>query len=77
MNDKMRILIAYDGSDHARVALDDLRRAGLPRVGEALVVSAGDVLVLPSSSIREVAGTALTSRRVTAAIAQAQAQASK
>lgn len=73
----MRILIAYDGSDHARAALDDLRRAGLPRECEALVVSVGDVLVSPSSSIKEIAGTALTSRRVTSAIMQAQAQASK
>jgi nucleotide-binding universal stress UspA family protein len=77
MNDKLRILIAYDGSDHARAALDELRRAGLPREGEALVVSVGDVLVSPSSSIYEIAGTAVVSRRVTAAIAQAQAQASR
>ena len=35
MKDKMRILIAYDGSDHARVGLADLGRAGLPRDGEA------------------------------------------
>ncbi len=70
-------MIAYDGSEHARAALDDLRRAGLPREGEAVIVSVGDVLVSPSSSIKEIAGTALTSRRVTAAIAQAQAQASK
>jgi nucleotide-binding universal stress UspA family protein len=77
MNDTMRILIAYDGSAHARAALDDLRRAGFPREGQALVVSVGDVLVSPSSSIKEIAGTSLTSRRVTSAILQAQAQASK
>lgn len=73
----MRILVAYDGSDHARVALADLLRAGLPRQAEALVVSVGNVWVSPSSSIKEIAGTALTSRRVTAAIMQVQAQASK
>ena len=39
MNEKMRILIAYDGSDGANAALDDLRRAGLSRTAEALVVS--------------------------------------
>ena len=77
MNEKMRVLIAYDGSDYARAALDDLRRAGLPRTGEALIVSVGDALVSPSASISEIAGTALTSRRVTSAIMQAQAQASK
>jgi len=75
MNDRMRILIAYDGSDHARAALDDLRRAGLPREGEALIVSVADVLVSPSMSIKEIAGAALTSRRVTSAIMQAKTQA--
>lgn len=73
----MRILIAYDGSDHARAALEDLQRAGLPAEGEALVISVADVLVSPSVSIKEFAGTALTSRRVTSAILQAQTQASK
>lgn len=77
MNDKMRILIAFDGSDHARVALDDMRRAGLPGEGQALIVSVADFLVSPSTSIKEIAGTALTSRRVTSAIMQAQAQASR
>jgi nucleotide-binding universal stress UspA family protein len=77
MNDKMRILIAYDGSDHARAALDDMRRAGLPGEGQALIVSVADVLVSPSTSIKEIAGTALTSRRVSSAIMQAQVQASR
>ena len=35
---KMKILIAYDGSDAADAALADLRRAGLPSMAEALVV---------------------------------------
>ena len=35
----MKILIAYDGSDCAEAALDDLRRAGLPHTTEALVMS--------------------------------------
>ena len=35
----MKILIAYDGSDCAEAALDDLRRAGLPHTAEALVMS--------------------------------------
>ena len=38
----MKILIAYDGSTHADAAIDGLRRAGLPPVAEALVVSAVD-----------------------------------
>jgi hypothetical protein len=35
----MKILIGYDGSVSADVALDDLRMAGLPRETEALLVS--------------------------------------
>lgn len=38
----MKILIAYDGSDCADRALTDLRRAGLPRQAEALVVSVAE-----------------------------------
>jgi nucleotide-binding universal stress UspA family protein len=37
MNTKMRILIAYDGSDSAEAALSDLPRAGLPDDCEAIV----------------------------------------
>lgn len=36
----MKILIGYDGSDHADSAIDDLRRAGLPEKAEAIVLSA-------------------------------------
>ena len=36
---QMRILIGYDGSEGGDVALDDLRKAGLPRDVEALLVS--------------------------------------
>lgn len=39
----MRVLIGYDGSECADAALDDLRRAGLPAEGEALVLSVADV----------------------------------
>ena len=48
----MRILIAYDGSDCANRAIDDLRRAGLPPEAEAVVISVADVLlpVPPPSS---------------------------
>ena len=70
----MRILIGYDGSESADVALDDLRGAGLPREVEALIVSVSDGLVNPSSSIADIAGSAVTSRRVTAAIAVARDQ---
>src|SRR3712207_8455844 len=77
MNGRMKVLIAYDGSAYADAALDDLRRAGLPREAEALIVSVSDGLVDPSSSIADVTGSALTSRRVTSAIALAREQAAR
>jgi nucleotide-binding universal stress UspA family protein len=39
----MRLLIAYDGSSFSKIALDDLRRAGLPPDTEAMVLSVADV----------------------------------
>jgi hypothetical protein len=49
MNEKMKILIGYDGSDCSEAALDDLRKAGLPQSDvEALVLSVADVFMLPS-----------------------------
>jgi nucleotide-binding universal stress UspA family protein len=38
----MRILVAYDGSISADAAIEDLRRAGLPQIAEALVVCVAD-----------------------------------
>ena len=38
----MKILIAYDGSECADVALRDLRRAGLPTEAEALIVAVAE-----------------------------------
>jgi nucleotide-binding universal stress UspA family protein len=43
----MKILIGYDGSECADAALEDLRRAGLPREAEAVVFSAADVFLPP------------------------------
>lgn len=44
----MKILIAYDGSDSADIAIDGLQRAGLPAEKiEALVVSVGEVWLPP------------------------------
>ena len=57
--------------------LYDLRRAGLPREVEALIISVSDGLVDPSSSIADIAGSAATSRRVTSAIALAREQAAQ
>jgi nucleotide-binding universal stress UspA family protein len=50
MSEQMKILVAYDGSDCANAALEDLQRAGLPRVAEALIMSVADVFLPPASS---------------------------
>jgi nucleotide-binding universal stress UspA family protein len=47
MNDRMKILVAYDGSGCSEAALDDLQRAGLPPDAEALVVSVTEVWLAP------------------------------
>lgn len=46
----MKLLMAYDGSDSADIAIDGLQRAGLPTdIVEALVVSVGEVWLPPQS----------------------------
>src|SRR5215207_10080768 len=48
MSEQMKILIAYDGSECADAALDDLRKAGLPPSGvDALVVSVTEIWLPP------------------------------
>ena len=43
----MKLLIAYDGSECAERALDDLTHAGLPAKGEALVMTVAEVWLPP------------------------------
>lgn len=43
----MKLLVAYDGSECADAALDDLKNAGLPRTAEAIVMSLADVFLPP------------------------------
>jgi hypothetical protein len=43
----MKILIAYDGSDCAEAALDDLQRAGLPVEAEAQIITVAEVWLPP------------------------------
>jgi len=43
----MKILIAYDGSEYADAALEDLKYAGLPKTAEAIIMSLADVFVPP------------------------------
>jgi len=50
MSEQMKILIAYDGSDCANAALEDLHRAGLPPDAEVLILSVAEVFLPPSSS---------------------------
>ncbi len=76
MKEMMRILIAYDNSEYARAAIDDLPRAGLPPEADALIVSVADVALPPSVEVIE-NGVGLASRRVLALVAQVQAQAGK
>jgi len=50
MTNKMKILIAYDGSDHAEAALAGLQRAGLPAEVEAIVLTVDEQwLPVPTS----------------------------
>ena len=53
MQGMLSILIAYDGSVCADAALDDLRRAGLPTVLEAVVVTVADVILPPPDATVE------------------------
>lgn len=57
MSRKMKILIAYDGSECARAALGELTRAGLPEEAEAIVISVADAY-LPHPSEDEAVFTA-------------------
>lgn len=47
MKERMKILVAYDGSECADAALEDLKRAGLHVESEVLVMSLADVFVPP------------------------------
>jgi nucleotide-binding universal stress UspA family protein len=50
MNKKMKLLIAYDGSECADEMLDDLLRAGLPQEADALVITVAEMWLMPTSS---------------------------
>ena len=47
LDEKIKVLLVYDGSENAEIALDDLSRAGLPRGVEALALVTD--VCLPSS----------------------------
>jgi nucleotide-binding universal stress UspA family protein len=56
MKERMKILVAYDGSECANAALEDLKRAGLRVESEVLVMTLADVFV-PSPINEEVDNT--------------------
>jgi nucleotide-binding universal stress UspA family protein len=69
----MKILVAYDDSECAKAAIEDLQRAGLPQDATAVVVSVVDTL-LPSAALALDSTAAVgTSHRVAATLAQARA----
>jgi nucleotide-binding universal stress UspA family protein len=77
----MRVVFAYDGSDYAKAAVDDLRRSGMPRHADALVISVGETLLpTPEALLPTPSSAALiesgVSRRVASTLVQARAQAS-
>lgn len=47
MKEIMKILIAYDGSESADAAIEDLKSAGFPKTAEARVLSLADVFLPP------------------------------
>src|SRR5215813_7800834 len=65
----MKIVIGYDGSEHADAALDDLRRAGLPRDLEALIVSVAEGAT--PLSVPGIAENGLDSQQVASAVTYA------
>lgn len=69
-NERMKIVIGYDGSEHAGAALDDLRRAGLPRDAEALIVSVAEVS-MPPLSVSGIAENGLDPERMASAVTYA------
>jgi hypothetical protein len=56
----MRILIGYDSSVRSDAAIDDLKRAGLPRDSDVLIASIADLLI-GGPELSEVIGQAMTS----------------
>ncbi|CAA9393631.1 MAG: hypothetical protein AVDCRST_MAG74-1243 [uncultured Pyrinomonadaceae bacterium] len=72
----MKVLIGYDGSASAEAALEELKRAGLPADTKILVATVASIWT-PPTEIASLPGAALTSRRLTATMAQLQNQAER
>lgn len=50
----MKILIAHDGSECSRVAVDDLTRAGLPDEADVIVIGVAEVWLPPAPDVNEI-----------------------
>ncbi len=61
---RMKVLIGYDRSSYADAAIDDLRRAGLPREVEAFVVSVGEAPIIPPLASYDIIEKAVVGERV-------------
>jgi nucleotide-binding universal stress UspA family protein len=70
----MNIVIAYDGSNHAKAAVDDLRRSGMPRGVNALVVSVGETFLPTPSATSAFIDVGSMSHRVVSTLVQAKAE---
>ena len=64
MQDKFKILVAYDGSDCAKAALDDMRYAGLPDDAQIQVVGVLESWLPPPSSWELAEGAIQASREM-------------
>ena len=67
----MKVLIGYDGSESSDAIFEDLQRAGLPRVGEARIVSVADIFA-NAPHVSEFDLHSLASRRVEMALRRAE-----
>src|SRR5688572_30063465 len=74
MDRLFKLVIGYDGSPCSDAALDDLRRAGLPKRVDAVVVTVADVFPPPED---ELAGDDVLSPAALALVARSQAEAMK
>jgi len=70
----MNIVIAYDGSNHAQAAVDDLRRSGMPRGVNALVVSVGETFLPTPSASSAFVDVGSMSHRMVSTLVQARAE---
>ena len=70
MNERMKILIAYDGSTCADDALNDLPRAGLPREADALIVQVQERWLSPPSGHKTVEEVVVSTNAVAAKAAR-------